>query len=81
MPLTTRRTTEFPVEHKHSQRVVTRFPRAEAAIFSGHPEDTEQADLRSPRTPWAVPLPRPGALIAGHTSPLLDDFAIDRSAP
>jgi glycine/D-amino acid oxidase-like deaminating enzyme len=59
MPLTTRRTTEFPVEHRQSQRVVTRSRDAEAAIFSGHPEDTEQSDLRSPRTPWAVPPPRP----------------------
>jgi glycine/D-amino acid oxidase-like deaminating enzyme len=23
-------------------------------IFSGHPEDTKQADLRSPRTPWVL---------------------------
>jgi glycine/D-amino acid oxidase-like deaminating enzyme len=28
-------------------------------IFIGHPEDIEQADLRSPRTPWIVPPPRP----------------------
>jgi glycine/D-amino acid oxidase-like deaminating enzyme len=32
---------------------------AEAAIFSGHPEDTEQADLRSPRTPWLIPPSHP----------------------
>jgi glycine/D-amino acid oxidase-like deaminating enzyme len=32
-----------------------RFPHAEAIIFSGHPEDTEQSDLRSPRTPWIIP--------------------------
>jgi len=44
IPLTTRRTTEFPVEHEQSQRIVTPF------------------------------------LISGRTSPLLDDFAIDRSA-
>jgi glycine/D-amino acid oxidase-like deaminating enzyme len=37
----------------------TQFPHAEAAIFSGHPEDTEQLDLRSPRTPWIIPPPRP----------------------
>ena len=37
----------------------TQFPHAEAAIFSGHPEDTEQSDLRSPRTPWIIPPPRP----------------------
>jgi glycine/D-amino acid oxidase-like deaminating enzyme len=37
----------------------TQCPGAEATIFSGHPEDTEQADLRSPRTPWVAPRPRP----------------------